>query len=174
MRSAAAIGSAALLAGAFAIGGCSEGGLAGNLRAAGIRTTPDEFLVLPTRPLEMPQDLSALPPPEPGTVNRVAYQPRAEAIAGLTGRPATATANGAALVASAGPADPQIRPELASEDAEWRATHRGLLLERWFSRDRERLTYRDMTLDAAAEFERQRAMGRRVPPVPPSLINPEG
>jgi hypothetical protein len=172
MRSATAIGSAALVV--LALGGCGGGGVADRLRAAGIAQTPDEFLVLPTRPLEMPQDLAALPPPTPGAVNRVDYQPRPEAIAGLTGRPGIATANGAALVASAGPADPAIRPELAAEDAEWRATHRGLLLERWFSRDREQLIYRDMQLDAGAEFERMRAQGVRVPPAPPSVINPEG
>ena len=60
-----------------------------------------------------PRTLAALPPPKPGTVNRVDYRPHSEAIAGLTGRPAAATANGAALVAQAGPRDPQIRAELA-------------------------------------------------------------
>jgi hypothetical protein len=170
MARAHPIAAAALLLAAAALQGCAEGGLAGTLRAAGVRGTPDEFLVLPTRPLEMPPDLGVLPPPTPGATNRVDYRPRAEAIAGLTGRPETATASGAALVARAGPAQPGIRATLAVEDAEWRATHRGRLLERWFSRDREALTYRDMRLDAAAEFERLRALGLRVPPAPPDLL----
>ena len=151
-------------------GGCAEGGVAGSLRAAGVGTAPDEFLVLPTRPLEMPQNLTALPPPTPGTLNRVDYRPRAEAIAGLTGRPQAPAASGAALVARAGPVDPSVRAQLAVEDAEWRANNRGLLLERVFSRDREELTYRPMRLDAAAEFERLRARGVQVPPAPPDLL----
>ena len=163
-------GAAAFLLAALALAGCQDGGLAGTLRSAGVGQSPDEFLVLPTRPLEMPPDFAALPPPTPGAVNRVDYRPRAEAIAGLTGQPATATASGAALVARAGPADPSIRARLAVEDAEWRATHRGRLLERWFSRNREALAYREMRLDAAAEFERLRARGYRVPPAPPNLL----
>ena len=100
---------AALVLAALALGGCAEGGVAGTLRAAGVVSKPDEFLVLPTRPLEMPQNLTALPPPTPGTLNRVDYHPRAEAIAGLTGRPQAPAASGAALVARAGPVDPSVR-----------------------------------------------------------------
>lgn len=152
----------------LALAGC-QGGLAGSLR--GVRGTPDEFMVLPTRPLEMPENLAALPPPTPGAPNRVDYQPRSEAIAGLTGRPAPAgNADGTALVARAGPRDPQIRAELAAEDVVWRQTHHGLLLERWFSRDREALVYKPMVLDAPAEFERMRAMGVQVPAAPPGAL----
>ena len=31
---------------------------------------PDEFAVLPTKPLEMPEDVASLPAPTPGGVNR--------------------------------------------------------------------------------------------------------
>ncbi len=31
---------------------------------------PDEFAILPTKPLEMPADVAALPPPTPGAANR--------------------------------------------------------------------------------------------------------
>jgi Protein of unknown function (DUF3035) len=148
----------ALLAAVLALGGCAEGGLAGSLRAAGVAGTPDEFMVLPTRPLEMPANLAALPPPTPGRPNRVDYQPLGEAIAGLSGRPgAPGNADGGALVAAAGPRDPNVRAELAVEDAEWRRTHRGRLLERLTSRDRDALVYRPMVLDAPLEFERMRA-----------------
>ena len=64
-----------------------RGRLAGGLRSAGIGGKPDEFMVLPTRPLEMPESFAALPPPTPGAVNRVDYRPHAEAVSGLTGRP---------------------------------------------------------------------------------------
>ena len=128
-------------------------------------------MVLPTRPLEMPANLAVLPPPAPGTPNLVDYRPHAEAIAGLSGRPgAPGNADGAALVVAAGPRDPSVRPELAAEDAEWRQTHHGRLLERLFSRDREALVYRPMVLDAPLEFERMRASGVAVPAATPEAL----
>ncbi len=124
---------------------------------------PDEFLVLPTKPLEIPTNLAALPPPTPGAANRVDPQPEAEAVAALTGRPAAAgTASAGTLIARAGPVDPQIRARLAAEDAEYRSENRGLLLERLTQRQRLRI-YEDMRLDADAEFVRLRARGVRVP-----------
>src|SRR4051812_36538565 len=86
------------LVGAAPLAGCKgDRTLAGGLRSAGVGGSPDEFMVLPTRPLEMPQNMSALPAPTPGVANRVDYQPKAEAIAGLTGRSGgVATTNGSA------------------------------------------------------------------------------
>lgn len=171
MQARRAIAIAALVLAALALSGCGEGGFAGGLRAAGAVRTPDEFLVLPTRPLEMPQNLAALPPPLPGTPNRVDYQPHAEAIAGLTGRSAPAgTANGEALVARAGPGDPGIRAELAAEDVAWRQTHHGLLLQRLLTKDKNALVYQPMVLDAPAEYDRLRASGVRVPAAPSSAL----
>jgi hypothetical protein len=170
MRARRVTGAAAMLLAIFGLGGC-EDGLAGGLRRAGVGSAPDEFLVLPTRPLEVPQDLAALPPPTPGAPNRVDYRPHAEAVAGLTGRPGPAgVANGAALVARAGPIDPAIRSRLAAEDAVYRREHPGLLLERVFTRDREALIYRGMALNAPATFEVMRARGVQVPPAPPSVL----
>ncbi len=160
-----------LLSGGLVLAGCGEAGVAGALRDSGVGGTPDEFMVLPTRPLEMPADVAALPPPTPGAANRVDQQPHAEAIAGLTGRQGPAgTADGSALVARAGGADPQIRGRLAAEDADWRANNRGLLFERWTARDPEALVYRDMKLDSPAAFEAARARGLRVPAPPPSVL----
>ena len=153
------------------LAGCVEGGVAGGLRAAGIAGKPDEFMVLPTRPLEMPQDMAALPPPTPGVPNRVDYRPRTEAIAGLTGRPGVpGNADGSVLVAQAGPRAPGIRQTLAVEDIEWRETHHGRLLERVFSKDKAALVYRPMVLDDAAALEQMRAAGVGVPPAPPALL----
>jgi hypothetical protein len=100
----------------------------------------------------------------------VDQNPRAEALAGLTGRPTIATASGEALVARTGQGAPGIRATLAAEDSVWRSENRGLLLERAFSRDQEALIYRDMTLNAGAEFERLRAQGVRIPPAPPTML----
>jgi hypothetical protein len=170
MRAGRAIAVVALVVAPLVLAGCS-GGLAGSLRRAGVGASPDEFMVLPTRPLEMPESFAALPPPQLGTPNRVDYHPHREAIAGLTGRPAVATANGSALVVRAGPRDPQIRAELGAEDVEWRQTHRGLLLERVFARDQDDVTYEQMMLDAPAEFERMRAGGARVPAASPAALD---
>ena len=129
-------------------------------------------MVLPTRPLEMPTNLAALPPPTPGAPNRVDYRPHAEAVAGLSGRPGVpGNADGSALVAAAGPRDPSVRAELAVEDAEWRRTHHGRLLERWFSRDRDALIYRPMVLDAPVAFDQMRASGVAVPAAPPAALD---
>jgi hypothetical protein len=155
-----------LLAGA-ALAGCGEGGLASGLRSAGVANTPDEFLVLPTRPLELPPDLSTLPPPTPGQRNRVAYVPEAEAITALSGRPPAAAPSAPALVARAGPSAPAIRSILVEEDAQYRDSNQLLLFERWFGPDRERQIYASQILDADAELERLRARGVRTPAAPP-------
>jgi hypothetical protein len=169
MRAGRALAWTALVLAPLALGGC-EGGLAGGLRSAGVARTPDEFMVLPTRPLEMPENFAALPPPAPGTVNRVDVRPHAEAVVGLTGRSGPVGSGGTALAAAAGPRDPAVRTQLAEEDVVWRQTHRGRLLERWFSTDREALIYRPMVLDAPDAFEYQRAQGRRVPAAPPAAL----
>jgi len=151
---------------------CGEGGLVGALRTSGAVSTPDEFMVLPTRPLEMPQDFAALPPPKPGTVNRVDYRPHVEAIAGLTGAPGPAgNADGAVLVAQAGPREPGVRQALAIEDVEWRNTHHGLLIPRLIAKDKATVTYAPMILDSAEEFERLRAAGVQQPAAPPSALD---
>ncbi|MFT3974260.1 MAG: DUF3035 domain-containing protein [Amaricoccus sp.] len=171
MRSRRTLAAATLLLAVTAVAGCQGRGAAGALRSAGVGSTPDEFMVLPTKPLDMPKDLAALPPPTPGAVNRVDYQPLQQAVAGLTGRPTLATTNGTVLVARAGPVDPNVRTELASEDAEWRATHHGLFFERMFTRDKASLVYKPMVLDAPAELERLRRMGIEVPPPPPAVMD---
>ncbi len=162
---------ALIITGGLVLAGCGEGGLAGFMRSSGVAQTPDEFMVLPTRPLEMPSNLNALPPPTPGRANLVDYRPNAEAVAGLTGRQGPAgTADGSALVARTGTGNPQIRGTLAVEDAQYRAENRGRLFERWFSRDKVALTYRNQTLDAPTTFEAMRARGVGVPAPPPALL----
>ncbi len=73
-----------------ALSACSRGEEDPNLlnisqpRAEG----PDEFAVLPTKPLEMPENMAALPEPTPGGVNRTDPTPEADAIAALGGNAA--------------------------------------------------------------------------------------
>ena len=162
-----------LLLAALAISACGGGGLAGSLRDAGVGSTPDEFMVLPTKPLELPENLGSLPPPTPGARNRVDFEPRAEAVASLTGaQPRAVGADGRELVVRAGPSAPQIRAQVLVEDIEYRQNNRGFLFERWFSRDQEAVIYQNMILDAPEEFERARSRGVRVPAPPPSVLDP--
>ena len=171
MRSADPLRLTALLLAAAALAGCAEGGIAGNLRAAGIGGTPDEFMVLPTKPLEMPADLAALPAPTPGAVNRVDYQPKLQAVASLTGKETPAgTASAGPLIARAGPVDPNIRAEPAAADVVYRENNRGQLIPRLILQDNELLIYDGEMLDRGAEFERLRAQGVAVPPAPPTVV----
>ena len=166
---ARALWAVSFLAAALALGACSRNRVDGELRSA---SSPDEFMVLPTKPLEMPSDLAALPAPIPGARNRVDYEPREEAVASLTGRETTVagTAGAAALISRAGPIDPSIRARLASEDVTWRESHQGKLLPRLFARSEDDVVYGDEILDAPVEYERLRAVGVAVPPAPPNLL----
>lgn len=143
-----------------------------NLQSSG--TGPDEFAILPTRPLQMPPDLAALPPPTPGERNLVDPDPQAEAIAALGGRPSalgregvraaeTALVNHATRMGvSAG-----IRDQLAAEDREFRSRNRGRLLERLVGANVYFRAYRPFALDRHAELERWRRAGVRTPGAPP-------
>jgi hypothetical protein len=155
----------------LALGACAEGGVAGNLRAAGVGGSPDEFMVLPTKPLQMPTNLAALPPPAPGQPNLVDYHPTEEAVASLTGKARPAgTASAGTLIARAGPVDPNIRAQLAAEDVVFREENRGKFFPRLFASDPNDVIYRSVTLDAPDEFLRQRAAGVGVPAAPPMVL----
>ena len=131
---------------------------------------PDEFAILPARPLEMPQDLAQLPAPTPGGANRTDVQPQADAIAALGGNSAAAVARGSgfpaadgALVASASRygVTPGIRETLAAEDLEFRRQNDGRLLERLFNANVYFRAYAPLSLDQQAELDRWRARGVR-------------
>lgn len=108
------------------VAGC--GGSEGVRSSLGITLeSPDAFNVYPRRPLQMPTDLTQLPPPNPGAPSPRDPSPRAEAQAALgnAGAPEDAVAQAdapsageQALLASAGAdqADPDIRTELAQAE----------------------------------------------------------
>lgn len=164
-----AIAGAALLALLAGCGGGREGG--GLLSRFGSQDTPDEFLVLPKKPLEEPPSYTELPQPTPGAGNITDVNPNADAIIALGGRPAGSAATGSdrALLAAAraGQRAAGIRATLAEEDGTFRRRSRGRLLERIFGADPQRRVYGSMVLDADAEAARLRALGVRVPPAPP-------
>ena len=132
---------------------------------------PDEFAVLPTKPLEMPQNLAALPEPTPGGTNRTDPTPQADAIAALGGNAAVLSrgSNDGALVAYSRRfgVDPNIRAELAAADLEFRRRNDGRLLERLFNVNVYFQAYEEMSLDQYRELERLRRAGIRTSSVPP-------
>lgn len=133
---------------------------------------PDEFAIVPPKPLEMPESLAELPEPTPGGFNRTDPNPEADAAIALGGNPKAAggiPAGDSALYAHAGRfgVDGGIRATLASEDLEWRRDNNGRILERLFNVNVYYKAYRKQRLDQQAELARWRALGVRNPSAPP-------
>jgi hypothetical protein len=129
---------------------------------------PDEFSILPPKPLEMPEDLAALPEPTLGGENRTDPKPFDDAILALGGKPG-AGAGDSALVAYAARqgVTAGIRETLAAEDLEFRRDNNGRILERMFNVNVYFKAYRKMSLDQHAELARWRKVGVRTPSAPP-------
>jgi hypothetical protein len=132
---------------------------------------PDEFAVLPTKPLEIPENLAALPEPTPGGSNRTDPTPEADAIAALGGNAAVlsrASGDGALLAYSRRfGVDPNIRAQLAAADLEFRRRNDGRLLERLFNVNVYFRAYEEMSLDQHRELRRLRRAGIRTSAAPP-------
>jgi DUF3035 family protein len=143
-----------------------------NLRADG--RGPDEFAILPTKPLQEPKDYAQLPPPTPGASNLADPTPRQDAVAALGGNPKYLVTDGLprsdqGLVQAAtryGVAS-DIRTVLADEDAEFRSKNRGRLLERLFGTTVYFSAYEPQELDRYSELKRLRRAGIRTPAAPP-------
>ena len=131
---------------------------------------PDEFAILPPKPLQMPESLAALPVPTPGGANLTDPTPESDAIAALGGKPG-AGSNDAALVAYAARmgSTAGIRGVLAGEDLEYRRKNDGRLLERVFNVNVYFDAYEPMSLDQQAELARWRRLGLATPSAPPEL-----
>lgn len=136
--------------------------------------SPDEFAILPTKPLEMPRDLAALPSPTPGGSNRTDPTPHADVVAALGGNPARLNApsreGGVVTYASRYGVDPNIRAELAAADLEFRKQNNGLLLERLFNVNVYFDAYRKQSLDQHLELSRFRKAGIRTVSAPPDPL----
>ena len=164
------------LSAAVILSACSKkDGKLMNLRSSG--RGPDEFAILPTKPLETPKTYAVLPDPTPGGKNRVDLEPNADAVAALGGsRKAydregiSAGDQGVVQTAARYGIASGIRTTLAEEDKEFRSKHRGKLLERLFGNTVYFQAYKDESLDRYAELKRLRRAGVRTPAAPP---NPE-
>ncbi|WP_444461142.1 DUF3035 domain-containing protein [Rhodobacter capsulatus] len=137
---------------------------------------PDEFGILPTKPLAMPDSLTELPAPTPGGREHHRSDAAGRCGGGAGGGdPARVTGTGRAagdggLLGHSGRfgTEAGIRDRLAAEDLEWRRKHDGRLLERLFNINVYLKAYAPMSLDQQAELERWRKQGLRTPAAPPS------
>jgi hypothetical protein len=136
--------------------------------------TPEEFSIIPAKPLVQPENYADLPTPTPGQGNRTDQTPLADAVAALGGNPARlSTGNGtprgdSALIASASRfgRDSNIRTTLASEDLAFRK-RKSLFTWTIVPRDDYLRAYERQTLDSYGWLERYRAAGARTPSAPP-------
>ncbi len=138
---------------------------------------PDEFAILPSKPLQQPESFSDLPPPAPGTQNLVDPTPNQDAVAALGGNPAVVTRSGVpasdiGLInhASRFGVSTGIRQTLASEDLRFRQRKDGRPLERLFGVNVYFRAYERQSLDQYAELERFRRLGIRTPAAPPEEL----
>lgn len=158
---------AALVAAGLSGCGRSEDPQLIDLRNSG--NGPDEFGIVPNKPLEIPQDLASLPTPVPGGENRARATPMADAMVALGGDPDRARSGDAGLmrhVTRFGVA-PNIRADLALEDLEFRRRNAGRPLERLFGVTVYFDAYAEQSLDKYAELQRARRAGIATPTAPP-------
>lgn len=163
----------AIAALALAVAGCGgdtsdERSIVDRITASSFQT-PNEFAVLPKKPLVLPDDLDTLPEPAPGTTSLADLTPNADAIAAVGGQSnrGAPVASDRALLAATGVGAGGIRRLLAAEDEEYRAGNPGYLLDRLLGLVGDGEIYSAYVLDAEAELLRLRARGIRVPQLPP-------
>ncbi|XDA98631.1 DUF3035 domain-containing protein [Sulfitobacter sp. LCG007] len=160
----------ALFLTSLALGGCASKGLH-DLRRTG--DGPDEFLILPSKPLQTPESYAALPTPTPGQGNLVDVQPLQDGLIAMGGRPQSALApvpaTDAALVAAAGRygAPANIRQVTAEEDADFRRRKARFTQYRIVPTDNYNAAYKSQALNQNATAEAWRRAGYRTPSFPP-------
>jgi hypothetical protein len=136
---------------------------------------PEEFEILPNKPLVSPENYKTLPIPTPGSANLVDATPKKDAIAALGGKPSLLDANtvprsDTALVANATrygvPAG--IRAQTTTEDEEFRKRRGRFSNIRLFKTDRYGSVYKRQTLDARKTLDASRRAGVKTPTAPPA------
>jgi len=162
---------AIILTGAVALSGCADKGLR-QVQSSG--QGPDEFLIMPNKPLTAPKDYDVLPAPTPGGSNLVDQHPTSDAIVALGGSASAIDDSGVpasdgSLVAQASrfgvPAN--TRTALAEEDADFRKRQGRLSSFKLFKVDRYEQAYRRQSLDPFSETGRFRRAGLGTPTAPP-------
>ncbi|WP_372884113.1 DUF3035 domain-containing protein [Shimia sp.] len=136
---------------------------------------PDEFRILPNKPLEAPPNYTSLPAPTPGEGNRTDLDPLGDAVVALGGsrsaKHATAIpGRDSSLVnyASRQGLSPDIRASLASDDEAFRQSRGRFTNIRLVKQDRYNEVYKRYHLDQYRELYRWRGAGVATPTAPPT------
>ncbi|WP_299297681.1 DUF3035 domain-containing protein [uncultured Tateyamaria sp.] len=135
---------------------------------------PDEFIIVPSKPLQQPESLTALPTPTPGGFNRTDQRPLEESAAALGGQRTSPNAPvpGAdgALVnhASRFGREANIRATLAEADAAFRKRQARFTQFRLIREDFYNEAYRRESLNAGRTAQQFRRAGIPTPNAPPS------
>ena len=133
-----------------------------------VGTGPEEFAVLPSKPLTIPSNLKNLPVPDLAAGNLADPTPKRDLIKMLGGSIDNSKSipakdkNLLKYVSRAG-VDTNIREELAKEDRKFLRRMGVLTSVKLFRVDRYNQIYRKMTLSAPKELERWRSLGVRTP-----------
>lgn len=135
---------------------------------------PDEFLVQPVKPLQLPPEIAALPPPTPGGSNLVDPNPLGDAAIAVGGRPQSSP-NGpipggdgvVVTYASRFGVSGDIRQALAQEDADFRKRRGRFTQYRIVPVDRYNEVYKRFAIDPFAVAESYRQIGVATPSSPP-------
>ena len=137
----------------------------------GRQASPDEFGIVPSQQIVIPDRIGALPEPLPGGGNRVDVDPQGNAVSALGGQLRRNLEDGRIprseldLVTHAGRHgnSSEIKSILAEEDLQYRRDNDGLPLERLFAVNVYYDSYLPLALDSEAEAERLRSAGVAVP-----------
>lgn len=164
----------ALIALTFAVvvAGCTNPGLR-DLQPPG--AGPDEFSVLPVKPLTQPQDYAFLPAPTPGGANLTDPNPQADAVVALGGNESALNPNtaipssDAALVTASSRygVAPDTRQVVQADDDAFRKRRGRWTGLRLFPVDRYEQVYERQSIDPYQETEAARRAGVETPSSPP-------
>ncbi|QFT91213.1 hypothetical protein FIU86_00035 [Roseovarius sp. THAF9] len=160
---------------AMAVSAC--GGRDRDITLSRIKNTgngPEEFNIVPGKPLQAPESYRALPAPTPGGTNITDPTPKGDSVAALGGNPG-ALANtgigrrdgGLVNYANRFGVVPGIRQTLAREDVEIRRKRGRVNILNIGRNDDYNLAYRRQWLDSKAEATRLRRVGVPTPSYPP-------
>lgn len=136
---------------------------------------PDEFMVLPAKPLSEPASYAELPAPTPGGKNLTDVNPKGDAVVALGGK-ASALEPGAGVPASDGAlvqyasrngVQPGIRETLAKEDEDFRRRASRFTKIRIVRVDRYNDAYKREQLKTYPTLEAWRRAGVQTPSAPP-------
>ena len=134
---------------------------------------PDEFIVSPPLPLQEPENYSSLPQPTPGGANITDPRPLDDVATSLGGQRTSSSAAvpgadaGLVSYASRKGVSPDIRSQLATEDAAFRKRQARFANIKLFPVDRYADAYRRQAINPEAVARAYRRAGVVTPAAPP-------